>query len=113
MRRKSERGCQPWGRHPRSVWLTVLTPANHGAEGFTNRPVTYNIHYAPYGVQRSADGAIGPHVVPSRHPTPARGGRAITRRPPPPTTPPPTPCSKLERRSPRHTAKPSDVPPLK
>src|SRR5688500_13680105 len=26
------------GRHPRSVRLTVLTPANHGAEGSTERP---------------------------------------------------------------------------
>src|SRR5215207_4078594 len=74
MRRKSERGCQPWGRHPRSIWLTVLTPANHGAEGFTNRPVEKHNTLRTL-CRPPAGGFIRPDVVPSNHPTPASRGQ--------------------------------------
>jgi hypothetical protein len=42
--RKSGQARQPWGLRACPVWLTVLTPANHEAEGFTDRLVTYTIH---------------------------------------------------------------------
>ena len=35
---KSEQACQPWWPRACSIWLTVLTPANHGAEGFIDCP---------------------------------------------------------------------------
>src|ERR1044071_7687311 len=80
---KSEQARRPWGPRACSIWLTVLTPANHGAEGFTDRPVEKH-HTLIISRRLPASGFIRPDVVPSGHPTPARGGRAITRRPLPP-----------------------------
>src|SRR5829696_3497460 len=49
---KSEQARRPWGPRACSMWLTVLTPANHWAEGFTDRPVTNTIHATPGAVHR-------------------------------------------------------------